>query len=102
TSISSPLGAVGGSSAGGGGAVASGAGAAGAGGLVQSTLGEGTYVNPFAPVLTFKGYVDHTKTQELNTVLVGVPLLETNIIGYTSQYHEYFPSGTGLQWPLHG
>jgi outer membrane protein TolC len=102
TNISSPLGAVGGSSAGGGGVVASGAGAAGAGGLVQSTLGEGTYVNPFDPVLTFKGYVDHTKTQELNTILVGVPLLENNTIGYTTQYTEYFPSGTGIQWTLTG
>ncbi len=102
TSISSPLGAVGGSSAGGGGAVSSGAAAAGAGGLVQSTLGEGTFVNPFDPVLTVKGYVDHTKTQELNTIVVGVPLLETNTIAYTTQYTEYFPSGTGIQWTLNG
>ena len=102
TNITSPLGAVGGSSAGGGGAVSSGAGAAGAGGLVQSTLGEGTFVNPFDPVLTFKGYVDHTKTQELNTILVGVPLLETNTIAYTTQYTEFFPTGTEIQWALNG
>jgi outer membrane protein TolC len=102
TGISSPLGAVGGSSAGGGGAVSSGAAAAGAGGLVQSTLGEGTFVNPFDPVLTFKGFVDHTKTQELNTILEGVPLLENNTIGYTTQYTEFFPSGTGIQWTLTG
>jgi outer membrane protein TolC len=102
TGITSPLGAVGGSSAGGGGAVSSGAAAAGAGGLVQSTLGEGTFVNPFDPVLTFKGFVDHTKTQELNTIVAGVPLLETNTIEYTTQYTEYFPTGTGIQWTLTG
>jgi outer membrane protein TolC len=102
TNITSPLGAVGGSSAGGGGAVSSGAAAAGAGGLVQSTLGEGTFVNPFDPVLTFKGLVDHTKTQQLNTIVQGVALLETNTIGYTTQYTEYFPTGTELQWSLTG
>lgn len=102
TSISSPAGASSGSGVSGGGGVSSGAGAAGAGGLVQSTLGEGTFVNPFDPILTFKGYVDHTKTQELNTVLVGVPLLENNTIGYTTQYTEYFPTGTGVQWTFNG
>jgi outer membrane protein TolC len=102
TGVTSPLGAVGGSSAGGGGAVASGAGAAGAGGIVTSTLGEGTFVNPFDPVLTFKADADHTKTQQLNTIVQGVALLETNTIGYTTQYTEYFPTGTGIQWSLSG
>jgi len=89
TSVTSPQGASSGSGlAGGGGVSSSGAGAAGAGGLVTSTLGEGTFVNPFDPILTVKGYVDHTKTQELNTVLVGVPLLENNTIGYTTQFTE--------------
>lgn len=103
TSVTSPQGASSGSGlAGGGGVSSSGAGAAGAGGLVTSTLGEGTFVNPFDPILTVKGYVDHTKTQELNTVLVGVPLLENNTIGYTTQFTEYFPSGTGIQWAING
>ena len=100
TSVSSPVGASGGSVA--GSTVSSGAAAAGAGGLVQSTLGEGTYVNPFDPVFTVNGYVDHTKTQEVNTVLIGVPLLENNTIAYTTQYTEYFPTGTGIQWALNG
>ncbi|HEY6491426.1 MAG: TolC family protein [Terracidiphilus sp.] len=103
TSVSSPQGAVGVSaSTGGGGVSSSGAGAGGAGGLVQSTLGEGTFVNPFDPVFTVKADVDHTKAQELNKVLVGIPLLENNTIGYTTQYTEYFPSGTGIQWALNG
>ncbi|MGA7521352.1 MAG: TolC family protein [Acidobacteriaceae bacterium] len=101
TNVVSPLGASGPSTPGGG-IVSSGAGAAGQGGLVQSTLGEGTYVNPFDPVFTVKGLVDHTKTQEFNPFLYGVPLLETNTIGYTTQYTEYFPTGTGIQWTLNG
>jgi outer membrane protein TolC len=101
TSVSYPQGASSGGS-GGGGASSSGAGAAGAGGLVQSTLGEGTFVNPFDPVFTVKGSVDHTKTQELNKVVFGIPLVENNTIGYTTQLTEYFPSGTGIQWTLNG
>ncbi len=84
------------------GTTTSGASAAGSGGLVTSTLGEGTYVNPFDPVVTFKGLVDHTKTQEVNTVLYGVPLYEQNTVGFGTQYTEYFPLGTGIQWSLQG
>ena len=102
TSITSPVGAVGVSSSGGGAVSSGGAAAAGAGGLITSTLGEGTFVNPFDPVFTVKSYVDHSKTQELNKILVGVPLLENNTIAYTTQYTEYFPTGTGIQWSLNG
>jgi outer membrane protein TolC len=99
TNVVSPLGASGAATS--GPVVSSGA-AAGQGGLVQSTLGEGTYVNPFDPVFTVQGKVDHTKTQEFNPFLYGVPLLENNTIGYTTQYTEYFPTGTGIQWTLNG
>jgi outer membrane protein TolC len=102
TSVTSPVGAVGVSSSGGGAVSSGGAAAAGAGGLITSTLGEGTFVNPFDPVFTVKGYVDHTKTPEVNTIQYGVPLLETNTIAYTTQYTEYFPLGTGIQWSLNG
>ncbi|HEY1808679.1 MAG TPA: TolC family protein, partial [Acidobacteriaceae bacterium] len=100
TSVTSPLGASGAATS--GPVVSSGAAAAGAGGLVQSTLGEGTQVQPFDPVFTVQGSVDHTKAQEFNPFLYGVPLLETNTIGYTTQYTEYFPTGTGIQWTLNG
>jgi outer membrane protein TolC len=100
TSVTSPLGASAVSVS--GGVSSSGASAAGAGGLVQSTLGEGTTVQPFDPVFTVKGYVDHTKTPEVNTIQYGVPLLETNTIAYTTQYTQYFPTGTGIQWSLNG
>ena len=100
TNVTSPVGASGGSVS--GSSVSSGAAAGGSGGLVTSTLGEGTYVNPFDPVFTVKALVDHTKTPEVNTIQTGVNLLETNTIGYTTQYTEYFPSGTGIQWALNG
>jgi outer membrane protein TolC len=84
------------------GTTSSGTNAAGAGGLVQSTLGEGTYVQPFDPVFTVKGFVDHTKTQEVNEILYGVPLYEQNTVAFATQYTEYFPLGTGVQWTLNG
>lgn len=79
-----------------------GAGAAGAGGLVTSTLGEGTFVEPFDPLFTVKGFVDHTKTQEVSTVLVGVPLYEQNTVEFQTQYTQFFPTGMGLQFSLSG
>lgn len=86
-------------SSGGGGAPSSsgGAGAAGAGGLVQSTLGTGTVVNSFDPVVSVKSYVDHTTQQEPNTFTIGVPLLKQNTIDFSSQYSQSFPLGTNIQ-----
>ncbi|MGC2636819.1 MAG: TolC family protein [Acidobacteriaceae bacterium] len=85
-----------------GGQGSSGAGAAGAGGLVQSTLGEGTYVEPFDPVFSVKALVDHTKTQEVNTIQYGVPLYEQNTVGFGTAYQQYFSTGTGVNFQLSG
>jgi len=87
------------SSSSGGGAPSSGggAGAAGAGGLVQSTLGNGTLVNSFDPVLSVKSYVDHLTQQEPNVFQIGVPLLKTNTNDFTRQYSQSFPLGTNIQ-----
>jgi outer membrane protein TolC len=92
-------GGFGSSSSGGGGAPSSsgGAGAAGAGGLVQSTLGTGTAVNSFDPVVSMKSYVDHTTQQEPNTFQIGVPLLKQNTIDFTTQYSQSFSLGTNIQ-----
>lgn len=85
------------SSSAGGGAGSSGAGfSAGSGGIVTSTLGAGTAVPSFDPILTFQGYVDHTVTQEANQFLVGTPILKTNTIEVLSQFSESFPMGTNL------
>jgi len=87
------------SSSSGGGATSSsgGAGAAGAGGLVQSTLGIGTAVNSFDPVVSMKSYVDHTTQQEPNTFTIGVPLLKQNTIDFSTQYSQSFSLGTNIQ-----
>jgi outer membrane protein TolC len=85
-----------------GGQASSGAGAAGAGGLVQSTLGEGTYVQPFDPVFGLQALVDHTKTQEVNTIQYGVPLYEQNTVGFGTAYSQYFTTGMGINFTLSG
>ena len=85
-----------------GGGTTSGAGAAGAGGLVQSTLGEGTYVQPFDPVFSVQAFDDHTKTQEVNTIQYGVPLYEQNTVAFGTAYQQYFSTGTGINFTLQG
>jgi outer membrane protein TolC len=82
-------------STGGGGSSGSGF-SAGNGGIVTSTLGAGTSVSSFDPFLTFRGYVDHTVTQEANEVTTGVPTLKTNTIEVLSNYSQSFPIGTNL------
>ena len=79
---------------GGGGGSTSGSGAAGAGGIVTSTLGAGTSVASFDPFLNFKGFVDHSVTQEGNQFQVGVPLFKQNTIEALVYYTQSFPLGT--------
>jgi outer membrane protein TolC len=87
----------GGFAASGGGGGTSGSGfSAGNGGIVTSTLGAGTNVNSFDPYLTFRGYVDHTVTQEANQILSGVPVLKNNTIEVQSSFSQSFPIGTNL------
>jgi outer membrane protein TolC len=81
---------------GGGGGSTSGSGAAGAGGIVTSTLGAGTAVSSFDPFLSFKGYVDHTTVQEINTAQLGVGTFKQNQIQGQTNFSEAFPLGTGL------
>jgi outer membrane protein TolC len=88
--------------AGAGGQASSGAGAAGSGGLVQSTLGEGTFVEPLDPVFSLKALDDHNKTQEVNTVQYGVPLYEQNTVGFGTAYQQYFTTGMGVNFTLSG
>ena len=86
----------GGFSGGGGGGGGGGATAAGAGGLVTSTLGAGTAVPSFDPFLNFRGFVDHTVTQEPNQSQVGVPLFKQNTIEGLVFFTEAFPMGTSV------
>src|SRR3984957_9657259 len=85
-----------GTSGGGGGSAASSA-TAGNGGIVTSTLGAGATVNPFDPLLTFSGFVQHTVTPEPHLSQVGVELYKVNNIEVQTQYQQYFPLGTYLQ-----
>lgn len=77
---------------GGGGSVA-----AGAGGIVTSTLGAGTTVPSFDPFLNFKGYVDHSITQEGNAFQYGVLTFKQNTIQAIANFSQNFPMGTGVQ-----
>ena len=92
---SSTQGGFGSQNAGGAGAT-SGSTAAGAGGIVTSTLGAGTAVSSFDPYLNFKGYVDHTITQEGNVFQAGVPTFEQNTIEALANYTQSFPLGTNV------
>ena len=80
----------------GGGAANSGSAAAGAGGLVQSTLGAGTAVASFDPYLTFKGFVDHTISEQGNAFSYGVLTYKQNEIQGQGNFSEAFPMGTGV------
>jgi outer membrane protein TolC len=89
-------------SSGGGGGSSGGSAAAGAGGIVTSTLGAGTNVSSFDPNLTFRGFVDHTTTPEINSFQVGTPLLKANTIAVLSNFSQSFPIGTNISATYQG
>jgi outer membrane protein TolC len=95
-------GGFGASSGGGGGSSSSGLSAAGAGGIVTSTLGAGASVPSFDPYLTFRGYVDHTVTQEENIFQYGIATLRQNTIEMLSNYSQSFPLGTNVSVSYQG
>ncbi|MGB7356443.1 MAG: TolC family protein [Acidobacteriaceae bacterium] len=94
--VQNTQGGIGGTTATGGGGGGGASAAAGAGGLVQSTLGQGAAIPSFDPFLTFKGYDDHTVTQEANEFLVGTPTLRVNTIQGLANYSQSFHLGTNI------
>lgn len=76
----------------------SGGAGAGASGLVQSTLGTGTLVNSYDPVITADINTEHYAQPLANTVTYGVPLLQANTITANFNYVQSFPTGTTLQF----
>jgi Outer membrane protein len=92
-------GAFSGSSGAGVGGTSGGAGGAGAGasGLVQSTLGTGTSVNNYDPLITAKTYIDHTTQLLPNQVLYGVPVIHQNTFLGNFNYQQAFPTGGAIQ-----
>lgn len=83
----------------GAGGTSSGAGGAGAGasGIVSSTLGTGTAVSGFDPVITAQSYVDHTATELSNFQLEGVNVYKVNTIAGSVSYNQNFTEGANLQ-----
>ncbi len=97
-----PGGGVGGFGAGapgaGAGGTTGGAGGAGAGasGLVQSTLGIGTNVSSYDPILTGITSLEHLNQPLGNLQLYGVPELKANTGIVDFNYSQAFPTGTSV------
>jgi outer membrane protein TolC len=82
----------------GAGGTTGGAGGAGAGasGLVQSTLGAGTAVSSFDPLLIVNGGDEHQTTPLANRQIYGVPLLQLNTGQVVANFSQSFPTGTNI------
>jgi outer membrane protein TolC len=80
----------------GAGGTSSGAGGAGAGaaGLVQSTLGSGTFVNSFDPQINANIGVEHLTSPLANQQIYGVPNLQLNTTTGNFNYQQAFATGT--------
>jgi outer membrane protein TolC len=92
-------GVFGSSSGAGAGGTSGGAGGAGAGasGLVQSTLGTGSVVSSYDPLINAKTSVDHTTQLLPNRILYGVPVIHQNTILGDITYSQAFPTGGAIQ-----
>jgi len=91
------IGTAGGSGAGG---TSSGAGGAGSGasGLVQSTLGTGTAVSSFDPLIQVNINVDHQTSPVTNLQIYGVPSLQINSTVGDFSYTQAFTLGTQVEF----
>lgn len=87
-----------GASGAGAGGTSGGAGGAGSGasGLVQSTLGTGTNVSSYDPVLTGSLNNEHYTQPLSNTSLYGTQTLQTNTTNGNIGFAEAFPTGTSV------
>jgi outer membrane protein TolC len=80
----------------GAGGTSSGAGGAGAGasGIVSSTLGTGSSVSSFDPIISAQAYSDHTSQLLTNQQLYGVQIYRLNTSLFNVSYDQSFPTGT--------
>jgi outer membrane protein TolC len=81
----------------GAGGTSGGAGGAGGGasGLVESTLGVGTQLEPYDPQLIGKVYINHVAQPINNAVTIGqVGVFQQNTANANFEYSQAFPSGT--------
>jgi outer membrane protein TolC len=83
----------------GAGGTTGGAGGAGAGaaGLVQSTLGTGSFVSSYDPLVSGNMYVNHSSQELTNQSLYGVPNYKVNTILANYSYQQSFPLGTSFE-----
>jgi outer membrane protein TolC len=86
----------------GAGGTTGGAGGAGAGasGLVQSTLGIGTNVPSFDPILSGNMGIEHQSTPLSNLQLYGVPALQLNTGQMNLNFSQALPTGTIYSFEL--
>ena len=86
----------------GAGGTSGGAGGAGTGasGLVESTLGTGTPVRLYDPVLSVNGSLEHLAQPLSNEFGYGVPLLRLNTIQGNINYSQAFSTGTQVTFGL--
>lgn len=99
------FGAGAGSGAGSGaGGTSGGAGGAGTGasGLVQSTLGSGTVVNSYDPILTGNLGLQHSTDPLSNLSIYGVPTLRNNSFSGNIGYEQAFSTGTAVGFTYQG
>jgi len=84
----------------GAGGTTGGAGGAGAGasGLVQSTLGTGTTVSSYDPLVTFSGGSEHQTSPVANQLIYGVPSLQLNTISANAFVSQSFATGTSVSF----
>lgn len=84
----------------GAGGTTGGAGGAGAGasGLVQSTLGTGTAVSSYDPLLNLQGGEEHQTTPLANRQIYGVPLLQLNTGQVNASFTQAFATGTSVNF----
>lgn len=92
-------GAGGGAGAGAGGTSGGAGGAgAGAGGLVQNTLGQGSQVSSYDPILSAIAYLQHSTEPVFNIQQYGVPYLKVNSWNVNGTLTQAFPTGTSAQF----
>jgi len=86
----------------GAGGTTGGAGGAGAGaaGLVQSTLGIGTPVQSYDPIVTTNTGVEHLTQPLANLQIYGVPKLQLNTTVMNANYGQAFSTGTSFNFEV--
>jgi outer membrane protein TolC len=81
----------------GGSSVGSGGAGAGAGGQVLSTIGTGSNVDSYDPILNANLNLEHAVYPLSNTVTLGVPSVGQNTTNANFSYSQSFLTGTNLQ-----